>query len=51
MYRELRALGAADWQARQVAANSRCWWVNSAKSLNGVLTLSYFERLRVPRLS
>jgi group II intron reverse transcriptase/maturase len=51
MYRELRALGAKDWQARNVAANSRCWWRNSAKSLNGVLTLAYFDRLGVPRLS
>lgn len=50
MYRELRALGAKDWQARNVAANSRCWWRNSAKSLNGVLTLAYFDRLGVPRL-
>lgn len=51
MYRELRALGAKDWQARHVAANGRCWWRNSAKSLNGVLTLAYFDRLGVPRLS
>ena len=51
MYRELKALGASDWQARNVTANSRCWWRNSAKSLNGVLMLAYFERLGVPRLS
>jgi len=51
MYRELTALGASDWQARNVAANSRCWWANSAKSINGVLTVAHFGRLGVPRLS
>ena len=51
MYRELRALGAAHWVAQKVAANSRCWWCNSAKSLNGVLTIAYFDRLGLPRLS
>lgn len=51
MFRELTAMGASFWIARRVAANSRCWWRNSAKSLNGVLTIAYFDRLRVPRLS
>ena len=45
MYRELIALGVAPWVARKVAANSHCWWRNSAKSLNGVLTIAYFDRL------
>jgi hypothetical protein len=51
MYRELKALGASDDDARRVAANSRCWWVNSAKRINRVLTIAYFDRLGVPRLS
>ncbi len=51
MYRELRALGATASVARQVAANSRRWWRNSDKLLNSVLTIAYFDRLGVPRLS
>jgi group II intron reverse transcriptase/maturase len=51
MYRELRALGASEQTARRVAANSRCWWRNSAMDLNRVLTIAYFDRLGVPRLS
>ena len=37
--------------ARRVAANSRCWWRNSGKLLNSVLTLAWFDRLGLPRLS
>jgi len=51
IFRELRALGAAPWLAQKVAGNSRRWWRNSAKSLNGVLTLAYFDGLGLPRLS
>ncbi|NVH75343.1 group II intron reverse transcriptase/maturase [Paraburkholderia sp. JPY432] len=51
IYRELRALGAPPAVAQQVAANSRRWWRNSDKLLNSVLTLGYFDRLAVPRLS
>jgi RNA-directed DNA polymerase len=51
MYRALRALGASDQVARRIAANSRRWWRNSAKLLNGVLTIGYFDRLGLPRLS
>jgi RNA-directed DNA polymerase len=51
MYRELLALGAKPVVAQRVAANSRCWWRNSAKLLNSVLTIAYFDRLGVPRLS
>jgi RNA-directed DNA polymerase len=51
MYRELRALGASAHVARRVAANSRCWWRNSAKLLNSVLTIAWFDRLGLPRLS
>jgi RNA-directed DNA polymerase len=51
MYRELLALGAPPTVARRIAANSRCWWRNSAKLLNSVLTIAYFDRLGLPRLS
>jgi RNA-directed DNA polymerase len=51
IYRELCALGASPAVARQVAANRRRWWRNSDKLLNSVLTLAYFDRLGVPRLS
>jgi RNA-directed DNA polymerase len=51
MYRELKALGASDADAHRVAANSRSWWRNSAGQLNRVLTIAYFDRLGVPRLS
>ncbi|CAM5294767.1 hypothetical protein ECAE60S_04216 [Eoetvoesiella caeni] len=51
MFRELRAMGAPVWIAQHVAANSCCWWRNSAKSLNGVLTIDYFDHLGLPRLS
>ena len=51
IYRELRALGANPAVAQQVAANSRRWWCNSDKLLNRVLTIEYFDRLGVPRLS
>jgi hypothetical protein len=51
MYRELKALGASEIVARRVAGNSRCWWRNSDRLLKTVLTIAYFDRLRVPRLS
>ena len=51
IYRELRALGAPPSVAKRVAANSRCWWRNSGKLLNSVLTLEHFDRLGLPRLS
>ena len=51
MYLELIAMGASPVQAHRITANSRRWWRNSAKSLNGVLTIGYFERLGLPRLS
>lgn len=51
IYRELRALGASEKVARLVAANSRRWWHNSRLALNSVLTIAYFDRLGVPRLS
>jgi RNA-directed DNA polymerase len=51
MYRELRSLGAPPGVAQRVAANSRSWWRNSAMLLNSVLTIDYFDRLQIPRLS
>ena len=51
IYRELRALGAKPEVARQVAANSRRWWRNSGLLLNSVLTIAWFDRLGLPRLS
>jgi len=51
VFRELKALGATRSAARQVAGNSRRWWHNSDRLLKTVLTIAYFDRLRVPRLS
>jgi hypothetical protein len=51
MYRELLKLGAAPSVARQVAANSRRWWRNSDRLLKTVMTIAYFDRLGVPRLT
>lgn len=51
MYRELRALGASEEDARRVAANSRRWWHNSSLLLNRAMPIAYFDRLGVPRLS
>jgi RNA-directed DNA polymerase len=51
MYRELKALGAGETVARRVAGNSRCWWRNSDRLLKTVLTIAYFDKLGVPRLS
>jgi group II intron reverse transcriptase/maturase len=51
IYREMRGLGANEAAARQVAANSRRWWKNSAKLLNTALPMSYYDRMGVPRLA
>ena len=51
VYRELKALGATEDVAKRVAVNSRRWWRNSAKLLNSVLTIAYFDQLGLPRLS
>lgn len=50
IYRKLRALGASHDVAKQVAVNGRRWWRNSAKLLNGVLTIAHFDRMGLPRL-
>ena len=49
--RELRALGASQAVAKQVAGNSHRWWRNSNGVIKRVLTIAYFDRLGVPRLS
>ncbi|MCF8155256.1 MAG: group II intron reverse transcriptase/maturase, partial [Rhodoferax sp.] len=46
MYRELKALGATEAVARQVAGNCHCWWRNSDRLLKTVMTIAYFDRLR-----
>ena len=51
MFRELRALGASVDVAKQVARNSRCWWRNSDRLIKTVLTIAYFDKMGVPRLS
>ena len=51
IYREMRRLGANEDAARQVAANSRRWWKNSARLLNTALPTSYYDRMGVPRLA
>lgn len=51
IYRELLNLGAAAHVAKRVAGNSRCWWRNSDGDIKRVLTIAYFDKLGVPRLS
>jgi retron-type reverse transcriptase len=51
IYRELKTLGATEDAARQGAGNCHRWWHNSRGAINSVLTLAYFDRLGVPRLS
>jgi group II intron reverse transcriptase/maturase len=51
IYRELLRLGANPKVALLVARNSRCWWRNSRLALNNVLTIAYFDRLGMPRLT
>ena len=51
IYRELLTLGASEKVALLVAKNSRRWTRNSRFALNSVLTIAYFDRLGMPRLS
>jgi RNA-directed DNA polymerase len=51
IYRELKALGASQDVANQVAGNCHRWWRNSNGAIKRVLTIAYFDRLGVPRLS
>lgn len=50
-YRELRARGLSETDARKVAGNLRSWWRNSHMALNRALPPSYFDRLGLPRLA
>lgn len=51
IYREMKRLGAPEDAARQVAANSRRWWRNSAKLLHTALPTHHYDRMGVPRLA
>ena len=51
IYRELRSRGMSHEGARQVAANSRRWWRNSAMKIHVALPKALFDRLGVPRLA
>ena len=51
IYRELLKLGARPNVALLVARNSRRWRHNSGLALNNVLTIAYFDRLGMPRLT
>jgi len=51
IYRELLRLGAHPGVAQSVAALSYRWWHNSLSAVHQVLTIAYFDRLGVPRLS
>jgi len=51
IYRELKALGASEDVAKQVAGNCHRWWRNSDGVIKRVLTIAYFDQLGVPRLS
>lgn len=51
IYRALITLGAADHVAKRVAQNAHCWWRNSNGDIKRVLTIAYFDKLGVPRLS
>jgi RNA-directed DNA polymerase len=51
IYRELKALGATEDVAKRVAGNCHRWWRNSDGVIKTALTIAYFERLGVPRLS
>ena len=51
IYREMKALGASEDVAKQVAGNCHRWWRNSDGVIKRVLTIAYFDRLGVPRLS
>jgi RNA-directed DNA polymerase len=50
-YRELIVRGASKETAQLVASNTRRWWRNSGMLLNGVLDLSWADKLGIPRLA
>ena len=51
IYLELKALAASEDVAKQVAGNCHRWWRNSGLLLNRIMTIAYFDRLGLPRLS
>ena len=51
VFREMRNLGASEEEARQTAAHVRSWWSTSARRLNRVMPIAYFDRLGVPKFS
>jgi RNA-directed DNA polymerase len=51
IYRELLKMGAKPHIAQSVAALSRRWWHNSMTALHHVLTIAYFDRIGMPRLT
>jgi hypothetical protein len=51
VYRELMALGASPISAARVAGNVKSCWRNSQMELNRCMSIAYFDRLGVPRLS
>lgn len=50
-YRALKAMGASEEVAKQVAENCHRWWRKSNGVIKSVLTVAYFDRLGLPRLS
>lgn len=50
IYRELIARGTPAHAARQVAANSRRWWHNSAMAIHIAMPNTFFDKLGVPKL-
>jgi len=51
IYRELKARGASEEDARYVAVNSRRWWRNSSMRLNRALPNLWIDQLGIPRLA
>ena len=51
VFREVMSLGASPERAARIAGNAKSWWRNGCGDLNGILTIGYFDRLGVPRLS
>ena len=51
IYRAVIALGGSPKQARLAASQHGHWWRGSGHALNSVLTISYFDRLGMPRLT
>lgn len=50
-YRAMIAMGAKPAEAAQAAGNIHSWWRTSQRGLHRIMTIAYFDRLGVPRLS